>query len=65
MKNILDDFQEFDFFEPNMTLLINYFKETLHAELKIAKTSLNWFFDIVQQTNTHDHKKIRPIKDVD
>ena len=37
----------------------------LPAELQIAKTSLNRFFDIVQQTNIQDQKKFRIIGEVE
>ena len=37
----------------------------LPAEIQIAKTSLNRFFDIVQQTNIQDKRKFRIFGDVE
>ena len=45
------------------TLLLE--NKILPAELQKAKTSLNRFFDIVQQTNIQDQKEFRVIGDVE
>ena len=40
-------------------------KKIFPAEIQIAKTSLNRLFDIVQQTNIQDQRKLRIIGDVE